>query len=266
MPVFVSAVKSGKSHKSNQSNQLDKLDKPINHPNQPPKNKQRYQRSLMAIACCGLLSLLGGCSGTNWGNVLERRVSPITLQTKAELPADFPKIVPVYAPAKLIEIWRSPQPEQLTNQSQVDRANATIQVFSQWQTDASIDEVTSFYVQAFSDNDWQMLLMPQSAIGTIDLNSATPALTQLIQLIRATKPIAKSPPLIHSIQLTQLINLTQAINLTRASKAINQLVQRMFKPIQLVKLSNLGKQNKQTKQRKPIAVVLPSLPKKIIYC
>jgi hypothetical protein len=146
MPVFANAA-INKSHKI--------------------KQRYRYQKRLMAIASCAVLALAGSCSGTNWGTILEQRVSPIAIEMQAELPTDFPQIVPVYEPARLVEIRRSPS-DQSTVQNQVDRANATTQVFSQWQTNASIEAVTSFYTQAFSDNDWQMLLMPAPRITEIN--------------------------------------------------------------------------------------------------
>jgi hypothetical protein len=136
---------------------------------QQQQNKQSTQRRSIAIVTCALLSLLNGCSGTNWGEVIEQRVNPATIEIDAvELPSDFPRLVPVYEAAQLIEVRRSPPPEFPSSASQADRANRTNQVFTQWQTEATFDQVNSFYNAAFSTNGWRTFLIP--SLEKIDLD------------------------------------------------------------------------------------------------
>jgi hypothetical protein len=188
------------------------------------KQQHRYQKRLMAIASCALLALISGCSGTDWGTKLERRVSPIAIEMQAELPTDFPQIVPVYEPARLVEIRRSPSDQssdQSTVQNQVDRANATTQVFSQWQTNASIEAVTSFYTQAFSDNDWQMLLMPAPKITEID-NPDTNNSSSTTDRANPNDQNNPSDRSNRSIQSNQINQTEQTNNSTAPSSSLSQ--------------------------------------------
>ncbi|AFY68526.1 S-layer domain-containing protein [Thalassoporum mexicanum PCC 7367] len=181
------------------------------------KNKRSPQRFSIAIAGCALISLLAGCSGTDWGNLVERRVSPINSEIEViELPTDFPSTVPIYETAQLVELKRSPQPEFPTSESLAEQANRTSQVFTQWQTNDSFNEVAGFYRGAFSRNGWRTILIPGLELPEGDrLNNSSNSIDSTAPSNSTAQPDDSSNPTTPTEQIEQ-IEQTEQIDQTNS--------------------------------------------------
>lgn len=102
------------------------------------------------LASVCLLMLLTGCQNTGFGTSVESAIAPKSAEaiTNKALSQDFPDLIPVYRPANLQDLVRSPQ---------IDPQNVT----ARWASQDRSDRVVQFYRDRFAQNNWRTLISPK---------------------------------------------------------------------------------------------------------
>jgi S-layer homology domain len=110
---------------------------------------RRLTRRWGLAAVCLMLSVLTGCQNTGLGISVESAIAPKSAEAIANksLSQALPELIPVYRPANLQDLVRSPQ---------IDPQN----VAARWSSQDRSSQVVQFYRDRFAQNNWRTLQSP----------------------------------------------------------------------------------------------------------
>jgi hypothetical protein len=121
--------------------------------------------------------------------------------TTAQLPADFPKDIPVYPNAQL----------QATNSGTENKTSAT------WLSSDPSNFITSFYRSEFQKNNWQILQQPTDDVGTFEVKNNDATVKVSIQPKSVTNATANQPQISTELVIEYGAGVTAAVSTPEAT-------------------------------------------------
>ncbi|OCQ90098.1 S-layer protein [Nostoc sp. MBR 210] len=173
---------------------------------------RKHPAALLSLAV--LLTSLTACSNTPAAKNLENSLAadprlqnnPVVLgetntneapaqnATTVQLPADFPKEIPLYTNATLQEVTPA--------------SNSNNQVSTRWLSSDPSNFITSFYRSQLQDNNWQILQQPTDDVGTFEARRNDLLVKVSIQPQSVTNPAPNQPQTATSIVIDYAPNST----------------------------------------------------------
>ncbi|ALF55848.1 S-layer protein [Nostoc piscinale CENA21] len=126
--------------------------------------------------------------------------APAQNETTVQLPADFPKEIPLYTNATLQEITPA--------------SNSNNQVSTRWLSSDPSNFITSFYRSQLQDNNWQILQQPTDDVGTFEARRNDLLVKVSIQPQSVTNPAPNQPQTATSIVIDYAPNSTNTAQST----------------------------------------------------
>ncbi|MBU7582636.1 MAG: S-layer homology domain-containing protein [Nostoc sp. TH1S01] len=117
-----------------------------------------------------------------------------------QLPADFPKEIPLYTNAKLQEVTPA--------------SSSNNQVSTRWLSSDPSNFITSFYRSQLQDNNWQILQQPADDVGTFEARRNDLLVKVSIQPQSVTNPAPNQPQTATSIVIDYVPNSTNTAQST----------------------------------------------------
>ncbi|MBD2595442.1 S-layer homology domain-containing protein [Nostoc spongiaeforme FACHB-130] len=173
---------------------------------------RKHPAALLSLAV--LLTSLTACSNTPAAKNLENSLAadprlqnnPVVLgetntneapaqnATTVQLPADFPKEIPLYTNATLQEVTPA--------------SSSNNQVSTRWLSSDPSNFITSFYRSQLQDNNWQILQQPTDDVGTFEARRNDLLVKVSIQPQSVTNPAPNQPQTATSIVIDYAPNST----------------------------------------------------------
>lgn len=180
-----------------------------------------FKRPVFFVSLAVLLTALTACANSQSAENLERSLAadsrlkdnPITFggqevstsqqqvpQATVQLPADFPKEIPLYPNAT---------PEEVTPSS-----NENPNVSTRWLSSDPSNIITSYYLQQLPANNWQILRQPNEQVGFFEARRNDLQIKVDIQPKAVTNPVPNQPQTATEILIEYQRNLTQTAQAT----------------------------------------------------
>ncbi|HEY9799037.1 MAG TPA: S-layer homology domain-containing protein [Leptolyngbyaceae cyanobacterium] len=146
-----------------------------------------------------------------FGEAKEGEVQPTPNQPSAQLPADFPKEIPIYQNAQLQEI--SPASDSQKG------------VSTRWVSSDPSNFISNFYRNQFQANNWQILQQPTDDVGgTFEARRNDLLLKVSIQPQSVTNAAANQPQTSTAIQIEYVFNSTATASSNAPTQGDTQFI------------------------------------------
>lgn len=138
-----------------------------------------------------------------FGDTNNQKISSVS---KVELPADFPKEIPIYPNAQLAEI----KPVNKNSDNSETSENTPInQIFTRWQSADPINMIANFYSSEFKNQNWQILQQPKDDTeGTFEVKGNDLLLKVAIKPKTFPNPAPNQPQTATELTIEYTLNNT----------------------------------------------------------
>ncbi|MBD2446750.1 S-layer homology domain-containing protein [Nostoc sp. FACHB-152] len=130
------------------------------------------------------------------GEATQKETQPGQKQPTVQLPADFPKEIPLYTNATLQEVKPATGSEN--------------KVSTRWLSSDPSNFITSFYRSQLQDNNWQILQQPADDIGTFEARRSNLLLNVSIQAQSVTNAAPNQPQTATNLVIDYVPNSSEA--------------------------------------------------------